>query len=37
MIRKVSDIFKDRERTYSFEFFPPKTQQGEERLWETAG
>jgi methylenetetrahydrofolate reductase (NADPH) len=36
MMRKISDILKERERTYSFEFFPPKTQKGRERLTETA-
>jgi len=32
MIRKISDILKGKERTYSFEFFPPKTPKGRERL-----
>jgi len=36
MIRKISDILKEKERTYSFEFFPPKTQKGREKLPETA-
>ena len=35
MIRKISDIFKEKERTYSFELFPPKTEKGRERLSET--
>ena len=37
MIRKISDILKEKERTYSFELFPPKTQRGREKLPETAG
>ena len=36
MIRKISDILKEKERTYSLEFFPPKTEKGMERLPETA-
>ena len=36
MIRKISDILKEKERTYSLEFFPPKTQKGKEKLLETA-
>ncbi len=32
MIRKISDILKEKERTYSFELFPPKTQRGRENL-----
>ena len=35
MIRKVSDIFKDKKRTYTFEFFPPKTPAGVAKLYET--
>ncbi len=37
MIRKISDILREKERTYSFELFPPKTQRGREKLSETAG
>lgn len=37
MIRKISDILKEKERTYSFEFFPPKTKAGMRKLFETAG
>jgi len=37
MIRKISDILNEKERTYSFEFFPPKTDKGREKLPETAG
>jgi len=37
MIRKISDILKAKERTYSFEFFPPKTEKGREKLSETVG
>ena len=36
MIRKISDILKEKERTYSFEFFPPKTKAGMRKLFETA-
>ena len=36
MIRKIADILKEKDRTYSFEFFPPKTEKGEARLFETA-
>ena len=37
MIGKISDILTEKERTYSFELFPPKTQRGREKLPETAG
>jgi len=37
MIRKISDILKEKERTYSFELFPPKTERGREELPKTAG
>jgi len=36
VIKKVSDIFKEKQRTFSFEFFPPKTQKGLDKLYETA-
>ncbi|MBL7091943.1 MAG: methylenetetrahydrofolate reductase [NAD(P)H] [Candidatus Omnitrophica bacterium] len=36
MIRKISDILKEKKRTCSFEFFPPKTEKGEIKLYETA-
>ena len=36
MIRKIPDILKEKERTYSFEFFPPKTEKGRGKLPETA-
>ncbi|MBN1354606.1 MAG: methylenetetrahydrofolate reductase [NAD(P)H] [Candidatus Omnitrophica bacterium] len=32
MIRKISDILKEKERTCSFEFFPPKTEKGRAKL-----
>lgn len=35
MIRKINDIFKEKKKTYSFEFFPPKTKEGIQRLYET--
>ncbi|MCQ9207431.1 MAG: methylenetetrahydrofolate reductase [NAD(P)H] [Omnitrophica bacterium] len=36
MIRKISDILKEKCRTYSFEFFPPKTEKGRAKLPEVA-
>ena len=36
MIRKISDILKEKKRTYSYEFFPPKTEKGREKLPEVA-
>ncbi len=36
MIRKIADILKEKEKTYSFEFFPPKTEKGRAKLTETA-
>ena len=36
MIKKISDIFREKQRTYSFEFFPPKTPKGIDKLYETA-
>lgn len=35
MIKKITDIFRERERTFSFEFFPPKTPKGVENLYKT--
>jgi methylenetetrahydrofolate reductase (NADPH) len=35
MIKKITDIFKEKEKTYSFEFFPPKTPKGVESLYNT--
>lgn len=35
MIRKITDIFKEKEKTFSLEFFPPKTPKGVEKLYET--
>ncbi|MGB2705538.1 MAG: methylenetetrahydrofolate reductase [NAD(P)H] [Candidatus Omnitrophota bacterium] len=32
MIRKIIDILKEKDRTYSFEFFPPKTEKGRAKL-----
>ncbi len=37
MIRKITDILREKELTYSLEFFPPKTPKGRERLTEVAG
>ena len=36
-MNKVTDIFKQNERTYSLELFPPKTEQGYQKLLETIG
>ncbi len=36
MIKRISDIFREKEKTYSFEYFPPKTQKGIDKLYETA-
>lgn len=36
MVRKITDILKEKERTYSFEFYPPKTEAGRKRLPEVA-
>lgn len=36
-MRKITDIFSDKERTYSFELFPPKTEAGFTKLQETIG
>jgi len=35
MMKKVADIFQHKEKTYSFELFPPKTPEGYERLLKT--
>ncbi|UCD34746.1 MAG: methylenetetrahydrofolate reductase [Nitrospiraceae bacterium] len=35
MIRKITDIFREKERTFSFEYFPPKTPKGVEKLYGT--
>ncbi|MDD5326680.1 MAG: methylenetetrahydrofolate reductase [NAD(P)H] [Phycisphaerae bacterium] len=37
MVRKISDILKEKRQTRSFEFFPPKTEKGKIKLFETAG
>lgn len=37
MIKKISDIFMQKERTYSFEFFTPKTDKGMKQLFTTIG
>ena len=34
MIRKISDILKEKKLTFSFEFFPPKTEKGRKKLLE---
>lgn len=33
MSRKITDIFKEMEKTFSFEFFPPKTAEGVNNLY----
>jgi methylenetetrahydrofolate reductase (NADPH) len=35
MIQKITDIFRKKEKTFSFEFFPPKTPQGMTNLYKT--
>jgi len=35
MIRKITDIFKEKPKTFSLEFFPPKTPEGVEKLYGT--
>ena len=35
MTKKITDIFKEKDRTYSFEFFVPKTEQGIPKLFNT--
>ncbi len=37
VMKKVSDIFKEKEQTYSFELFPPKTDEGYQKLIATIG
>ncbi|RJQ49183.1 MAG: methylenetetrahydrofolate reductase [NAD(P)H] [Nitrospiraceae bacterium] len=36
MNRKITDIFREKEKTFSLEFFPPKTPKGVEQLYRTA-
>ena len=36
-MKKIIDIFKEKEKTYSFELFPPKTEKGEKNLSNTIG
>lgn len=33
---KISEFYKKQKHTFSFEFFPPKTQEAEDKLFETA-
>jgi 5,10-methylenetetrahydrofolate reductase len=35
-MKKITDIFAEKERTFSFEFFPPKTQTGMDKLYDVA-
>ncbi|MDD4873545.1 MAG: methylenetetrahydrofolate reductase [Dehalococcoidales bacterium] len=35
-MKKIADIFSEKKRTFSFEFFPPKTEKGMEKLYEIA-
>ncbi|WP_460834365.1 methylenetetrahydrofolate reductase [NAD(P)H] [Nocardioides hungaricus] len=32
--RRIGDLIRDGERSFSFEFFPPKDEAGEEQLWQ---
>jgi methylenetetrahydrofolate reductase (NADPH) len=32
-VRRIGDLVRDGERSFSFEFFPPKDVAGEEQLW----
>jgi methylenetetrahydrofolate reductase (NADPH) len=32
-VRRIGDLVRDGERSFSFEFFPPKDEAGEEQLW----
>ena len=34
---KISEFYKKQKRTFSFEFFPPKTEEAEQKLFETVG
>ncbi len=34
---KISEFYKKQKHTFSFEFFPPKTAEAEQKLFETAG
>ncbi len=36
-MHKITEIFSQKERTYSFELFPPKTEPGYQKLLETIG
>ncbi|HSV43963.1 MAG TPA: methylenetetrahydrofolate reductase [NAD(P)H] [Candidatus Bathyarchaeia archaeon] len=36
-MKKLTEIFKEKTRTFSFELFPPKTEQGYENLLQTIG
>ncbi len=33
-VRRIGDLVRDGERSFSFEFFPPKDAAGEEQLWQ---
>ncbi len=35
-MKKITDIFAEKEKTFSFEFFPPKTEKGMEKLHQIA-
>jgi methylenetetrahydrofolate reductase (NADPH) len=35
MIQKITDIFKEKDKTFSFEYFPPKTPKGVANLYKT--
>ena len=33
-VPRIGDLIRDGERSFSFEFFPPKDEAGEEQLWQ---
>ena len=32
--RRIGDLVREGERSFSFEFFPPRDEAGEEQLWQ---
>src|SRR5215218_6597450 len=33
-VRRIGDLIRNGERSFSFEFFPPRDEAGEEQLWQ---